>query len=152
MVKNLPAMRETWVRSLGQEDPLGKEMATHSSILAWRIPWTQEPGWLYSPWDHEEQDTTQRQRVTYLVCVQSPAIKHHIGFVETFGALYNTDFVVAAFWSLFHLLASCCTGLLTQPSSKNVNFTIIITWPGKYGYQKTLRSENGNLGTVFFAV
>ena len=46
MVKNLPAMRETWVRSLGQEDPLEKEMATHSSILAWRVPWTEEPGWL----------------------------------------------------------------------------------------------------------
>ena len=45
-VKHLPAMRETWVRSLGQEDPLEKEMATHSSILAWRIPWTEEPGGL----------------------------------------------------------------------------------------------------------
>ena len=42
MVKNLPAMWETWVRSLGQEDPLEKGMATHSSILAWRIPWTEE--------------------------------------------------------------------------------------------------------------
>jgi len=44
MVKNLPATRETWVWSLGQEDPLEKGMATHSSILAWRIPWTEEPG------------------------------------------------------------------------------------------------------------
>ena len=43
-VKNLPAMQKTWVQSLGQEDPLEKEMATHSSILAWRIPWTEEPG------------------------------------------------------------------------------------------------------------
>ena len=41
-VKNLPAMQETQVQSLGQEDPLEKEMATHSSILAWRIPWTEE--------------------------------------------------------------------------------------------------------------
>ena len=48
MVKNLPAMQETWLRSLGQEDPLEKEMATHSSILAWRIPWTEEPGRLQS--------------------------------------------------------------------------------------------------------
>ena len=40
LVKNLPAMRETWVRSLGWEDPLEKGMATHSSILAWRMPWT----------------------------------------------------------------------------------------------------------------
>ena len=44
MVKNLPAMQETWVQSLEQENPLEKEMANHSSILAWRIPWTEEPG------------------------------------------------------------------------------------------------------------
>ena len=59
MVKNLPAMQETWVQSLGQEDPLEKEMASHSSVLekemathssvrAWEIPWTQEPGELQS--------------------------------------------------------------------------------------------------------
>ena len=48
MVKNLPAMRETWVQFLGQEDPLEKGMATYSSILAWRIPWTEEPGGLQS--------------------------------------------------------------------------------------------------------
>ena len=46
VVKNPPAMQETWVRSLGQEDALEKEMATHSSILAWDIPWTEEPGGL----------------------------------------------------------------------------------------------------------
>ena len=45
-LKRLPATRETWVRSLGPEDPLEKEMATHSSILAWEIPWTEEPGGL----------------------------------------------------------------------------------------------------------
>ena len=48
MVKNLPAMRETWVPSLGREDPLEKEMVTHSSILAWRIPWMEKPGRLQS--------------------------------------------------------------------------------------------------------
>ena len=48
MVKHLPAMRETWVRSLGWEDPLEKAMATHSSTLAWKIPWTEEPGRLQS--------------------------------------------------------------------------------------------------------
>ena len=47
-VKNLPPMQKTWVQSLGREDPLEKEMATHSSILAWRIPWTEEPGGLQS--------------------------------------------------------------------------------------------------------
>ena len=48
MVKNLSTMHETWLRSLGQEDPMEKGMATHSSILAWRIPWTEEPGGLQS--------------------------------------------------------------------------------------------------------
>ena len=47
-LKRLPAMRETWVRSLGWEDPLEKEMVTHSSILAWKIPWMEELGWLQS--------------------------------------------------------------------------------------------------------
>ena len=46
MVKNLPAVKEVWVPSLGQEDPLEKEIATHSRILAWIIPWTEEPGGL----------------------------------------------------------------------------------------------------------
>ena len=47
-LKRLPAMPETWVQSLGREDTLEREMATHSSILAWRIPWTEEPGGLQS--------------------------------------------------------------------------------------------------------
>ena len=48
MVKNPPAMEEAWVQSLGQEDPLEKGMATHSTILAWRVPWTEEPGGIQS--------------------------------------------------------------------------------------------------------
>ena len=48
MVKHLPAMQETWVQSLGWEDPLEKEMATHSCIPAWKISWTEEPGVLWS--------------------------------------------------------------------------------------------------------
>ena len=56
MVKNPPAKQETWVQSLDQEDPLEKEMGTHSSILAWRIPWTEEPG--PSPWGGKESDMT----------------------------------------------------------------------------------------------
>ena len=58
-LKRLPAMWETWVWSLGREDPLEKEMATHSSILAWRIPWMEELGWLQST-GHKESDMTER--------------------------------------------------------------------------------------------
>ena len=58
MVKSLPEMWETWVQSLGQEDPLEEEMATHSSILPWKIPWTEEPGQLQSM-GHKESDMTE---------------------------------------------------------------------------------------------
>ena len=57
LVKRLPALRETRVQSLGWEDPLEKEMATHSSILAWEIPETEEPG---GPWGLKESDTTEQ--------------------------------------------------------------------------------------------
>ena len=59
MVKRLPTVRETQVQSLGREDPLEKEMAIHSSILAWGIPWTEEPGGLQS-WSGKESDMTER--------------------------------------------------------------------------------------------
>ena len=58
-VKNLPAVQETWVRSLGWEDPLEKEMATCSSILAWKSSWTEEPGGLQSM-GHKESGTTEQ--------------------------------------------------------------------------------------------
>ena len=60
MVKNLPAMRETPVQSLSQKNPLDKGMATHSSILAWRIPWTEEPDGLQSMGSQKESDTTEQ--------------------------------------------------------------------------------------------
>ena len=64
MVKNLPAMQEVCVQSLGQEDSLEEEMATHSSILAWRIPWTEEPGRLQST-GSQELDTTEQLSFTH---------------------------------------------------------------------------------------
>ena len=60
VVKNPPTMQETWARFLGWEGPLEKEMATHSSILAWRIPWTEKPGGLFSPQCRKESDTTKQ--------------------------------------------------------------------------------------------
>ena len=65
MVKRLPIMLETQVQSLGWEDLLEKEMATHSSFLAWKIPWTEEPVG-YSPWGCKESDTTERLHFTSL--------------------------------------------------------------------------------------
>ena len=64
-LKCLPAMWETWVRSLGREDPLEKEKATHSSIRAWGIPWMEELGGLQST-GHKESDTTEKLHFHYL--------------------------------------------------------------------------------------
>ena len=69
MVKHLPAVWETQVQSLGREDPLEKEIATHSRTLAWKIPWTEEPGVLYSPWGRKELDRTERLHFPFL-CMQ----------------------------------------------------------------------------------
>ena len=62
-VKNMPTIQETWVQSLLQEDPLEKGMATHSSILAWRLPWTESLAG-YSSWGHKESDMTEQLTVT----------------------------------------------------------------------------------------
>ena len=67
--ENMPAMRETWVQSLGQEDPQEQKMATHSSVPAWEIPWTEEASGL-QPMGRKESDTTERlshhHHITYL--------------------------------------------------------------------------------------
>ena len=65
-VKNLPAMQELWVQSLSWDDPLEKGMATHSNILAWRFPWTEEPGRLQSV-GRKELDTTERLTPLFLL-------------------------------------------------------------------------------------
>ena len=65
-LKRLPAMQETWVRSLGREDPLEKEMATHSSILAWRIPWMEEPAGLQSTGSQSQTRLSEWLDLTYV--------------------------------------------------------------------------------------
>ena len=70
-VKRPPAVQETQVRSLGQEDPLEKGLATHSSILDCSIPWTEEPGELYSQWGLKESDTTEQLTLSLSLQVNS---------------------------------------------------------------------------------
>ena len=70
-VKNLPEMRETWVQSLGWEDPLEKRMATHSSILAWEIRGQRNSAG-YSPWGHKESDTTEQLRLSFFTFMKKP--------------------------------------------------------------------------------
>ena len=82
LVNNLPTMPETWVWSLGWEDPLEKGKATHSSILAWRIPWT------YSPWGRKESDTTE-----WLSLVANSNDLLCFLFLGTFSAVNNLGFL-----------------------------------------------------------
>ena len=80
MVKNLPAEQETQVQSMGQENPLEKEMATHSSILAWEIPWTRSLVGC-SPWGHKESGTTEQLSLSlfhFAVLLNSPWTKSPI--------------------------------------------------------------------------
>ena len=84
MVKNQPVMQETWVQSLGQEDPLEEEMVTQSSILAWRIPWTEEPGGLQS---------TGSQRIRHDVAIKQQHYDQNPHFWKVnFGIQFRTLF------------------------------------------------------------
>ena len=74
MVKNAPAMQETWVQSPGGEDPLKKGMATHSSILTWRIPWTEEPGRLQSMGSQTVEHNFQIRKGVRQGCILSPCL------------------------------------------------------------------------------
>ena len=88
MVKNLPVMPDTWVQSLGGEDALEKEMATCSSILAWRIPWTEEPGGAH-PCRKESDTTEQLTTVNIIVSTCSPWINQVHRLQHTGGQLIS---------------------------------------------------------------
>ena len=108
MVKNLPARQETWVQSLGWEDPLEKGMATHCSILAWRIPWTEEPGRLYSLWGHKESDRTEQLTLLdYLVMLS----RYHTGdaLVEMSAHQVEVEGQLPSIVKSYFFLSSCPT-------------------------------------------
>ena len=80
-------MRETWVRSLGQKDPLEKEMATHFSTLAWKIPWMEEPGRLHGV---AESDTTEQLHYHYHVCIHL-SVNGHLGCLHVLAIVNSTS-------------------------------------------------------------
>ena len=88
MVENLLAMQETWVWSLGREDALEKGKASHSSILAWRIPWTG-----YNPWDHEESDTIEQ-----LPHFQTSVMSWPQGLCRNYLAFVNFRLFIDKIW------------------------------------------------------
>ena len=115
MVKHLPTMQETWVRSLGREDPLEKEMETHFSILAWRIPWTKEPGRLQSM-------GSQRVGHDWATSLTLLLFTRHICFNYIFLAFKCDDFHILHFRPVYSsyiimqshkLVCQCCLSCIT---------------------------------------
>ena len=109
-LKCLPAMWETWVRSLGQEDPLEKEMATHSSFLAWRIPWMEELGGLQSM-GRKELDTTERLHFTSLnnVVLVSDVPSQVIQLCVYLCLVFGKSFPHLGYYRVFEQSSLCCT-------------------------------------------
>ena len=115
MLKHLPAMRETHVQSLGQEDALEKEMATHSSILAWEIPWTEEPDGLCSSYSRRRVRcdllTKQQQYQKHIICVcvdtsgwiDRCSITWYLDNNDNVLGLYNDNVKFAPFFLLYHM-------------------------------------------------
>ena len=107
-LKRLPPMRETWVRSLGQEDPLEKEMAIHSSILAWRIPWTEEPGGLQSTgsqrvghnWATSPSPSLSLMNIAHLIEIDMPQDLMANVFFPSLGMLKIPDSIIHQWKSL----------------------------------------------------
>ena len=96
-VKNLPVMQETWLWSLGQEDPLEKGMATYSSILAWKIPWTEEGG--YRPWGRQQSNTTEHAHTHSLMAVT--LLFFRAAASSWVKSIFPAHFLVGAFVFLF---------------------------------------------------
>ena len=96
-VKNLLIVQGTWVQSLGQEDPLEKEMATHSSILAWKIPWTEEPAWLQSIGSQRVGDNWRTNTSLHLSCFS------HVQLFATLRTVAHqallSEILQARYWS-----------------------------------------------------
>ena len=126
-VKNLPAMQETWVQSLGQEDPLEEEMATHSSSLARRIPWTEEPGGS-SPWGRKESDSTEWLTHTYhSICVWKSHNVSSIPFSQVFVKKWSNlknHLEIKAEWSILFWIFV----LLTRCEAKSSSGMMRILW------------------------
>ena len=119
-VKRLPAKQETWVRSLDQEDPLEKEMATHSSTLAWKIPWTEKPSRLQSMgsqkvgrnWATSQGDKRAVYRKLYTLMKE---IKEDINKWKVYHVLGSEEWIL---WKWLYYSFTICTETLKTPNSQ----------------------------------
>ena len=172
VVKNLPAMLETWVWSLGWEDPLEKEMATHSSILLWRIPLTEKPAG-YTPWGPKESDMSERLSLTHSVnqywCVQFSSVQslsRVLLFVTPWIAARQASLSITNSRSLLklmpielvmpssHLILCHPLLLLPQvPPSIRVfsnESTLRMRWPKYWSFSFSLSPSNEHPGLISF--
>ena len=142
MVKNLPAMQETWVQSPGQEDPLEKGMATHSSILAWRMPWTEEPRRLQSMgsqrvgYDWVTNTTTTIWYVAFWVWLLSLSIIH-LRFTHVFACIISSFIFIVELDYIICITVYSFTGWVTFE---------LFTYFGDYKYSCFINVHVQDLG------
>ena len=129
MVKNLPAIQETWIKSLGREDPLEKGMATNSSILALRIPWTEEPGGLQSMEYSKELDTTEQLHWEIIICF------NYLGIVLIWHCKYLQK--NSSYW-----IQSICAKSQRRKGTSPVLFCFVLFCFFLFCTSSPLRSQN----------
>ena len=101
-IKNLPAVQETWIGSLGREDSLEKEMATHSSILAWKIPWTEEPGGLQSM---GSQESNMIQQLNHTPSMNMDYLFIQFFLISIIRVAHQASLSITNYWSLLKLMS-----------------------------------------------
>ena len=143
MAKNPPVMQEMWVLSLGREDPLEEEMATHSCILAWRIPCTEEHGGLQS---HKESDMTEVTEHTPCICVSTALSVPHCVHKSILYLFLNVagGSLIGSFWE-GRKHEMLCLGLSVATLCDNVRLSFLGMCPGEPGAEaEAVRSAGQN--------
>ena len=131
MVKNLPAMWEVWVQSLGWQDPLEKGMATHSVNLAWKIPWTEESGRLQSM-GLKEPDATERLTLSLFIRKSSPPKSYNFWKQCTFQSNWCRlgwfSWWDMSGWDTFHIQTDTIVNWMDKKESVSPVWLLVITW------------------------
>ena len=128
-VKHLPIMQETWVRFLGWEYPLEKEMATHSSILAWRIPWTEKPGWLQSIGLQIRTHLNTHPITSYIPSYLHPSFPCNLSFDFTEKFFVPTDLPCPCFLLFLPVLHAQSSGLFSHAYPQLLHCLILLLHP-----------------------
>ena len=161
-IKNLPAVQETWIGSLGREDSLEKEMATHSSILAWKIPWTEEPGGLQSM---GSQESNMIQQLNHTPSMNMDYLFIQFFLISIIRVAHQASLSITNYWSLLKLMSIesvmpsnhliLCRPLLLHSIFPSIRVfsnesALRIRWPKCWSFSFNINRSNEHLGLISF--